>query len=284
MTKQTVEPLHQFTGYLLRRAFVMSAQCAQECIPADAHVREVAVLSILAERGAMSQRSLGDITHVNRSLIVKLVDTLESKGWVIRGRSETDRRTYALALTASGSAALTELSRDLDRGEAALTQTLTPVEVERLKRWLTKLLADDLSLDVGPLADRVGYLIAHAHRKLRGLAEERLGPLGLHPRDFGMLGTLAAEQPCSQSQLAGTLGISAPGVLPLVDDLEAAGLVVRVRNANDRRVYDLTLTSTGHERLIAARRAAAGLQEEVAQLLGAEADHDLRELLAKIIA
>ncbi len=98
----TAPDLNQFTGYLLRRAFVKAVGAARACIPESAHVREVAVMAILRERGAISQRSLADVTHVNRSLIVKLVDELETKGWVVRERNPGDRRSYALRLTALG--------------------------------------------------------------------------------------------------------------------------------------------------------------------------------------
>src|SRR4051812_7145389 len=85
MSAPALDPrLTQFTGYLLRRAFVRSAGVAKACIPEDAHIREVAVLAILDERGALSQRELAEITHVNQTLVVKLVDGLEAKGWVVR--------------------------------------------------------------------------------------------------------------------------------------------------------------------------------------------------------
>src|SRR4051812_793501 len=119
MSAQPPDPqLAQLTGYLLRRAFVRSAGVARACIPEDSHVREVAVLAILAERGSISQRELAEITHVNQTLVVKLVDTLEAKSWVVRERNVADRRSYALVLTPAGVRALTEFNDDLDRSEA----------------------------------------------------------------------------------------------------------------------------------------------------------------------
>src|SRR5213592_3731413 len=68
--------LQDYTGYLLRRAYVKASGAVKECLPDDAHFREAATLAIIAERGAVSQRELSDLTHVNRTLIVKLVDGL----------------------------------------------------------------------------------------------------------------------------------------------------------------------------------------------------------------
>jgi DNA-binding MarR family transcriptional regulator len=275
--------LNQFTGYLLRRAFVKAAGAARECIPETAHVRQVAVMVILRERGAISQRSLADLTHVNPTLMVKLVDELEHRGWVARDRNPDDRRSYALRLTELGLSALAELESDLDRGEAEFTAPLTETERVRLKELLSVLLADDEALGVAELAERTGYLVTHAHRLLREWAEVELAGLDLHPRDFGVLATLSAEEPCSQTQLAVRLGVTPAAVLMFLDELESKGLVTRLRRADDRRVHDISLTDDGRRRLKAAQRAAEGLQGRAVARLGEAGDTELRALLAKLL-
>jgi DNA-binding MarR family transcriptional regulator len=231
----------------------------------------------------MSQQTLGTVAHVNRSQVVKLVDRLEARSWVVRHRSQRDRRAYALTLTRAGQATVADIRRDLDRGDATLAQRLTDDEVARLKSWLAVLLADDPTIGATSLSGRTGYLIAQAHRQVRELAASRLEPLGLQPRHFGLLASLGEEQPCSQSHLAASVGVSAPGVLPALVELETAGLVSRVRNAADRRVYDLTLTEAGRQRLGRAKDAADSVQHDVRERLGAEGDHDLRRLLTKLV-
>ena len=69
----------RFTGYLLRRAFVKATGVARACVSDDSTLREVAFLSVLNEHGAISQRALADLTHVNPTLVVKFVDILEAK-------------------------------------------------------------------------------------------------------------------------------------------------------------------------------------------------------------
>jgi DNA-binding MarR family transcriptional regulator len=276
--------LEQFTGYLLRLAYVRAVGAAQACFPEDAHVREATILSILAEHGAMSQRALGAVTHVNRSLIVKLVDGLEAKRWVVRDRNPDDRRSYALRVTTAGESALAELNTDLDKGEAELTALLTGAEVERLKHRLRELLVDDPSLAVTSLTDRTGYLITHAHHQLRGWAEHGLEPLGLRPRDFGVLMTVAREEPCSQAHLAAALGVSSPGVLGFVGDLEARGYVSRSRNAEDRRLLKLTLTDLGRSCLAQGLEAVGAVHARTVARLGEVGDEDLRGLLTKLLA
>jgi DNA-binding MarR family transcriptional regulator len=275
--------LHQLTGYLLRRAFVKAVGAAQACLTADAQLRDVLVLFILDQRGAMSQRTLGDVTGIHQTLIVKLVDGLETSGWVARERNPSDRRSYALRLTDAGAVALRRLQAELDRADSELIKELTPTETARLKRLLHELLVGDPSLEVPALSNRVGYLIARVHRAMLAKAEVSLRPLGLHPRDFGVLSLVSSDQPCSQRHLAQRLGVSPPAVLGFVDNLASAGLLRRTRKSGDRRSYDVTLTPAGAERLAQAREAAVALQAEVVRRLGPEGDSELRGLLRKVL-
>lgn len=273
----------QFTGFLLRRAYVVCREHAEACIGDDSTVREVPALTLIRDDGAISQRRLGELLNLNRTTTGKLVDALEAKGWIVRGRDAHDRRSYALRLTDEGRRVLSGLHMSLDKGEAHLTKPLTAAEHERLGAALRALLAGDATVSIEGLGDRCGYLIARAHRMMFHRATEALEPLGLTPRDFGILSALATAQPCSQQRLAAILGVSAPAALAFVDDLETAGLVSRRRNAADRRAYDLTLTQRGKTVLDEARAVAQDLQAAIASTLGAGADRDLRELLGKVI-
>lgn len=274
--------LTQHLGYLLRRAFVMSGDCAKACIADDTPLREVALLALLAERAPVSQRELGDLLHVNRTVMVALVDAMEAKGWVVRERNPTDRRSYALRLTDEGHRARADLVGDLDRGEDELTAQLTARERRWLTRTLLELLDDPELAPIASLSDHCGYLIAQTHRQLRGRAVERLAPVGLHPRDFGVLSMLHSQQPCSQSQLAGQLGVSPPAALGFVEELEARGLVSRERRGSDRRVYDVQLTEDGQRCLLEARQAAAALEGDLADQLGDSYD-ELRRVLLRLL-
>lgn len=276
-------PPQQFTGFLLRRAFALSRGHAEACIGEDANLRDVPALTLLGDVGAMSQHRLGDLLNLNRTTTGKLVDALESKGWVVRERDPDDRRSYALRLTAAGERAVAEMHHALDRGEADLTRPLSPAERQRLSAALRCLLSGDATLAIAGLGDRCGYLIARAHQMLYRRAVQALAPLGLSPRDFGILSALGAVQPCSQQRLAQILGKSAPAVLAFIDEVETAGLVSRHRNAADRRAYDLTLTPLGEAKLRAAQQAAFELQDVIAHTLGATGDEDLRRLLVKVV-
>ena len=107
------------------------------------------------------------------------------------------------------------------------------------------------------LSRRAGFLLVqlgtHRHRRFA----ERLAPLGLDPRLFGMLSHLAVSEGSSQQALSAALGIHRSAVVALVDDLERRGLAERRRDPADRRAYTLYLTETG--------RALLGDLEQVAE-------------------
>jgi DNA-binding MarR family transcriptional regulator len=276
--------LREFTGFLLRLAYVRAVGAERSCMPDDGHVGEMTVLSVLAEHGAVSQRELSDITSINPTVTVRQVDAIEARGWVVRDRNPADRRSYALRLTPAGHAALLALSRDLDRAEADLTSALSLAETRRLKRRLTELLVDDPLIAVGSLAERAGFLIARAHRTVRGWAEPQLAILGIHPPHFGVLAVVGREQPCSQSLVATRMRITAPAVLGFIDELEAAGLLQRSRNDADRRSNDVVLTAPGRTCLAAAMAVGKSVQEEIVRRLGSSGEAELRSLLRKLIA
>lgn len=275
--------LPRLTGYLLRRAYARSVDCAQACLGDDTGLRDVAHLALLDERGAMSQRQLADLSHVNPTIMVKQVDGLEERGWVTRERNPVDRRSNALKLTELGSKALSTLRHELDDGERILTQPLTSREKARLRHQLRMLLDGEGWTIIDSLATHNGFLIAQAHRLVRGWAADALAPLGVGPRDVGVLSTLGRDQPCSQNHLAQVLGVSPPAALMFVDELEQSGLVRRERNAADRRFYDLTLTAVGERRLTEALEAAANIQARVVERLGEDGDAELQRLLTKVI-
>ena len=97
-----VDRLMDYTGYLLRTAFLRSRTIAAREFGADAHPRDVGVLATLQAAGPLSQQELALRLNVNRTVMVKLIDGLEARGYVERVRNPEDRRAYALHATSAG--------------------------------------------------------------------------------------------------------------------------------------------------------------------------------------
>jgi DNA-binding MarR family transcriptional regulator len=95
------------------------------------------------------------------------------------------------------------------------------------------------------LQARVGYRLIKLGEMLMSTAEDALAPLGVRPRHFNVLATLAADASLSQQDLSRLLGIDPNVMVGVVDDLERLGFATRVRNPLDRRRHIIELTPTG---------------------------------------
>jgi DNA-binding MarR family transcriptional regulator len=129
---------------------------------------------------------------------------------------------------------------------------------------------------------RVGQLLFVAQQAAQALAIERLEPLDLSPRAWGVLSTLAESGPLTQIELATTMAIDRTAMVYLLDDLEQRALVERVRSPQDRRAFLIHLTQGGRD---AQRRAAIALDGAADTLLtplGQAERRQLIDLLARI--
>jgi DNA-binding MarR family transcriptional regulator len=111
---------------------------------------------------------------------------------------------------------------------------------------------------------------------------ERVAALDLTPPECGVLGILRGRPGISQQELAAVLGMIPSRVVPLVDGLERAGLVERVRDDNDRRRNALQLTGAGKHAVEAVGRVGRAHENEITSALSAEERDQLYELLSRI--
>jgi DNA-binding MarR family transcriptional regulator len=112
-----------------------------------------------------------------------------------------------------------------------------------------------------------GYLLG----KVGAVAKQRwtatLAQTGVSPNQFLVLMALAETGPVCQQFLAGVIGIDPRNIVPILDSLEARGLVSRETDPADRRRRVIDLTPAGQR--IVAELSALGEQTE-------------RELLASV--
>src|SRR5438132_12788603 len=112
--------------------------------------------------------------------------------------------------------------------------------------------------------ERVGQLLVVAAGAAQTLATERLEPLGLSPRAWGVLSTLVESGPLTQIELATATATDRTAMVYLLDELEQQELVERMPNPGDRRSYLIHLTMGGKQ---TQRKAAAELAKQADTLL-----------------
>jgi DNA-binding MarR family transcriptional regulator len=139
--------------------------------------------------------------------------------------------------------------------------------------------ADRVGADGSPLD--LADLVSRSARRLRRGSAAHLGPLGLTMAQARVLRSLAGG-PLRMAEIAAQLEVVPRTVTPMVDGLEAAGLVRRRTDAADRRSVLVETTDGGRlllEHLYEARRATA---EQVFAPLDREERAQLTALLGRL--
>lgn len=117
----------------------------------------------------------------------------------------------------------------------------------------------------------------HAVAALRVLTERVAG--GATRGAGGAASDAAAPEPCSQQELADTVGISRTTMTRVAAALVEQGLVERVRNPHDRRSYALTPTDAGAHAVRVWGERAEPVQEALVATFTAQERRDLAGLL-----
>jgi DNA-binding MarR family transcriptional regulator len=103
-----------------------------------------------------------------------------------------------------------------------------------------------------------------------------LEPLGLSPRAWGVLSTLAESGPLTQIELANATATDRTAMVYQLDELEGQGLVRRMPNPDDRRSYLIHLTAQGNK---TRRKAATELAKQADFLLEPLAPAERKQLI-----
>jgi MarR family transcriptional regulator, lower aerobic nicotinate degradation pathway regulator len=134
------------------------------------------------------------------------------------------------------------------------------------------------------LMDRVGFLLSMAKGGAESVCMGALEPIGLHPRQYGLMLVLATEGPLSQQELADWVRTDRTTMVALVDGLEERGYVRRERNPADRRAYRLQLTADGKRALTRGRTLMRQAEAQLLRSLNERERKQLVELLGKVAA
>jgi DNA-binding MarR family transcriptional regulator len=138
-------------------------------------------------------------------------------------------------------------------------------------------------VDVGPLAEMVGYALRRAQLAVFERVIKEFAVLDLRPAQFSTLALLKHRPGLKQSEVAAALGIQRANFVALFDLLEQRGLAERRPYARDRRSYALHLTPEG-ERLVArAKEIEAAHERQLEQILGPDGRATLLLLLRQLV-
>ncbi|MGB0748311.1 MAG: MarR family winged helix-turn-helix transcriptional regulator [Magnetospiraceae bacterium] len=95
--------LDDLIGYHIRRASnIIQADLARTLKPFDLRMLTLSALAVIAGNPGLRQSQLADALEIERPNLVVVVDELERRELILRERTPTDRRAYALTPTLAG--------------------------------------------------------------------------------------------------------------------------------------------------------------------------------------
>ena len=120
------------TGCKLKQ--FIAAKLRQENVPLTPE--QFLLIDLLWNQGSMSQQQLADQMHKDKNSVTKLVDAIESKGFVYRQQNASDRRSNTLVLTEK---ALELRDHAKQKGISILDEMLEGISEAELRSFLSTL-------------------------------------------------------------------------------------------------------------------------------------------------
>ncbi|WP_026702114.1 MarR family winged helix-turn-helix transcriptional regulator [Salibacterium aidingense] len=134
------------------------------------------------------------------------------------------------------------------------------------------------------LQESYGFLLAKAEEEMEVRFMEKLAPLKLNARQFGILQYLEEYPHSSQKQVGEALHIDRTTMVAQIDYLESILCVQRSRNPRDRRSFGLTPTEQGREKLKVGRSWLEKTELDVLSSLTEKEQRELKSILLKVWA
>lgn len=140
--KQKIHPkLLSHVGYCLHKVALRFRAAADEELKVFGLIGpQFGILKILTISGDLTQIELGSHMIMDKATMVRMIDGLEEKGYLVRKNSTSDRRAKILRLTPAGQKAMLKLDRIRQKVEDEFLKPLSARERAQLKKIVTKLL------------------------------------------------------------------------------------------------------------------------------------------------
>lgn len=133
------------------------------------------------------------------------------------------------------------------------------------------------------LTHHAGYLAVRLGHESQRKFEMAMAELELRPVLYDFISTLGETGPCSQNDLASTLGVDAARIVALTDEMEKRGIALRTVDPEDRRRNLISLTKSGQALLNRAHRISKRVEAELLDSISTAEQETLRKLLRKTL-
>lgn len=136
-------PLANWVGFHLRLAQTASFQAfVQEARAVDLSPGRFATLLLIGRNPGISQTALAAANGRDKSTLTPILEDLEHRGFIIREKLKTDRRSYQLTLTDAGKKMLDQLMTCAKRHDDNLDRIIGPKDRAKFLKILQKIAAE----------------------------------------------------------------------------------------------------------------------------------------------
>jgi DNA-binding MarR family transcriptional regulator len=137
---EDIGEIRNIVGFHIRLAYGAAYRHFTETFAhLDLTQKQVSVLWLVGDHPDIAQTDLAKRMRMDRATTMSIVNRLESRGYLLRGRSKSDRRKQTLNLTRSGRKALVTAKAAIKQHERWLKARFSDREVATLIELLTRI-------------------------------------------------------------------------------------------------------------------------------------------------
>src|SRR3954463_2475107 len=135
-----MEELYRMPGHLVRRVQqISSALFAEECAGFDITSVQFAGLFAIQANPDVDATRLSHLVAFDRSTLGDVLERMETKGWIVRSATASDRRVKLVRLTPAGEALLEQVMPAVERVQERLLAPLAPGDRAAMVRLLAQI-------------------------------------------------------------------------------------------------------------------------------------------------
>jgi DNA-binding MarR family transcriptional regulator len=137
---EDIGEIRNIVGFHIRLAYgAVYRHFTETFTDVDLTQKQVSVLWLTDDHPDIAQTDLAKRMRMDRATTMAIVNRLESRGYLVRGQSQSDGRRQTLNLTRAGRKALIKAKAAIQQHEHWLKSRFTPREVAKLIELLTRI-------------------------------------------------------------------------------------------------------------------------------------------------
>ncbi|SIR55567.1 transcriptional regulator, MarR family [Peribacillus simplex] len=132
--------LQDLIGYLIHRTDVkMTNYFTKRLKPYEVTPEQWGIISVLCSQKGTTQKELAEAIDKDQTTIVRMIQSMEKKGVVMKSFNDQDRRSHYLFLTEKGDDIKQTILPVVKDAHHFVTSNLSEEEIQQLKSLLNKL-------------------------------------------------------------------------------------------------------------------------------------------------